>query len=160
MVETPEQILGRLLIRRQLSIAVAESCTGGLLGHRITNIPGSSVYFKGGVICYDNAVKQSLLGVPHELFERHGAVSPEVAQAMARGVSCALKAGIGLSITGIAGPDGATPDKPVGLAYIAIAAPGLERTRRCLENGDRWANKAAFADAALRLALEYLEGQA
>ncbi len=156
MSETEEQILGHLLLRHKLWLAVAESCTGGLVGHRVTNIAGSSAYFKGGVVSYDNAVKQAVLGVPGALIEQHGAVSPEVALAMAAGVKRALQADIGLGITGIAGPDGGTPAKPVGLAYVAIAAPGLERVERCLVEGDRQSNKTSFADAALQLAVDYL----
>jgi PncC family amidohydrolase len=156
MNEAIEQTLGRLLLQHRLWLAVAESCTGGLVSHRLTNVPGSSAYFKGGVIAYDNAVKQAVLGVLGTLIEQHGAVSPEVALAMAVGVKRALQADIGLGITGIAGPDGGTPAKPVGLAYVAIAAPGLERVERCLAGGERQANKAYFADAALQLALDYL----
>lgn len=156
MAEALEYTLGSLLTSRKLSLAVAESCTGGLVGHRITDVSGSSVYFWGGVIAYDNAVKKELLGVQHETLERYGAVSPETALEMARGASRILRADIGLGVTGIAGPTGATPGKPVGLAYVAIAAPGLERVERCLHHGDRLSNKMYFADAALRLALEYL----
>ncbi|MBN1889070.1 MAG: CinA family protein [Thermoflexales bacterium] len=156
MSETDEQILGHLLIQHRLWLAVAESCTGGLVGHRITNIAGSSAYFKGGVIAYANAVKQAVLGVPGVLIEQHGAVSPEVALAMAAGVKRALQADIGLGITGIAGPDGGTPAKPVGLAYVAIAAPNLERVERCLAGGERESNKVYFADVAFQLALDYL----
>lgn len=158
MTETLEQILGHILTRRSWWLAVAESCTGGLVGHRVSNVPGSSAYFKGGVIAYDNSIKENLLGVLGETLERHGAVSPETALEMARGARRALQADVGLSTTGIAGPAGATPLKPVGLAYVAIAAPGLERVERCLHEGDRLANKAAFADAALRLAVECLGG--
>lgn len=158
MAETLEQTLGRRLTLRNLWIAVAESCTGGLVSHRITSVPGSSAYFRGAVIAYHNAVKESLLGVLRATLERYGAVSAETALEMAYGVRRALQADIGLSVTGIAGPAGATPTKPVGLAYIALVAPGLERVERCLRDGDRWANNAAFANMALRLAIEYLEG--
>lgn len=155
-----EQALYRLMVGRGLWLAVAESSTGGLVGHRITSIAGSSAYFLGGVIAYNNAVKEKLLGVlPHTL-EQYGAVSAEVALEMARGVRHQVQADIGLSVTGIAGPGGATPTQPLGLAYVAIVAPGLERVQHCLSQGDRAANKNAFADAALRLAVEYLEGQA
>jgi len=160
MSEPLEYTLGHLLTARKLSLAVAESCTGGLLGDRITNFPGSSAYFLGGAIAYDNAVKENLLGVPGAMLAKYGAVSSEVALEMARGASRVLHADMALSVTGIAGPGGATPTKPVGLAYIGIVAPGLERVERCLENGERQANKIAFAQATLRLALDYLEGLA
>ncbi len=159
MEEKPEQTLYRLLTQRPLWLAVAESSTGGLVGHRITSVPGSSAYFRGGVIAYDNAVKETLLGVPRQLIEQYGAVSAEVALEMARSVRHKLNADLGLSVTGIAGPTGATPTKPVGLAYVAIVAPGLERVEGCLNQGDRAANNSAFADLALRLAIEYLEGR-
>lgn len=159
MPEKLEQALYRLIAGRGLWLAVAESSTGGLVGHRITSIAGSSAYFRGGVIAYDNAVKEKLLSVSPQTLDQYGAVSAEVALEMARGVCHQVEADIGLSVTGIAGPGGATPTKPVGLAFVAIVAPGLERVERCLSQGDRATNKNAFADAALRLAVEYLEGQ-
>jgi PncC family amidohydrolase len=152
--ESFEQILVRLL-QRKLWLAVAESCTGGLVGHRITNVAGSSEYFRGGVIAYDNAVKENVLGVPGALLVKYGAVSSEVALEMARGARRVLHADIGLSTTGIAGPGGATPTKPVGLAYVAIVTPDWERVERCLASGDRLTNKAAFADTALKLVVDY-----
>jgi nicotinamide-nucleotide amidase len=158
MAETLEQTLGRLLTVRNLWIAAAESCTGGLVSHRITSVPGSSAYFRGAVVAYDNAVKESLLGVQRATLERYGAVSAETALEMAYGACRVLRADMGLSVTGIAGPTGATPTKPVGLAYIALAAPGQEQVVHCLRGDDRWANNTAFADQALKLAIEYLEG--
>jgi PncC family amidohydrolase len=156
MPDSLEQTLGQLLIQRQLSLAVAESCTGGLVGHRLTNVAGSSAYFMGGVIAYDNRIKQALLGVCPATLEQHGAVSAQVALEMARGLRLNLHVDVGLSITGIAGPGGATEAKPVGLAYIGLVAPGLERVKRCQYAGDRLANKVAFAATALRLTFAWL----
>lgn len=116
-----EDIMGALLTQRKLRLAVAESCTGGMVGSRITNIAGSSEYFERGVVTYSNAAKTDLLGVPAELIARRGAVSREVAAAMAFGVRERAKTDLGLAVTGIAGPGGATPQKPVGLVYIALA---------------------------------------
>ena len=114
-------VVGRLLSRNSLSIAVAESCTGGLIAHRLTNVSGSSAYFERGVVTYSNASKTELLGVPPELLRTHGAVSREVAEAMAAGVRRLARSAIGLSTTGIAGPTGGTPEKPVGLVWIGYA---------------------------------------
>jgi len=119
--EELEETVGRLLRRREATLAVAESCTGGLLGHRITDVPGSSAYFLEGVQAYSNSAKISRLNVPTEIIETRGAVSPETAEYMARGVMDISGADFGLSITGIAGPDGGSPEKPVGLVYTALA---------------------------------------
>lgn len=120
--ESLAAVVGRLLGERGQTLAVAESCTGGGLGHLLTAVPGSSSYFWGGIISYDNQVKQALLGVPKDVLERCGAVSLEVAEAMAIGVRQQLGTDWGLSITGIAGPGGGSPDKPVGLVYVALAS--------------------------------------
>ena len=117
-----EEVVGVLLKQRRLKIAVAESCTGGLIGARITNIAGSSVYFERGVVVYSDLAKTEMLGVPQELIERHGAVSSEVAEAMARGIRQAAQTDLGLAVTGIAGPGGGTEKKPVGLVYTALAS--------------------------------------
>jgi nicotinamide-nucleotide amidase len=153
-----EQEVGDLLSQRGWTLAVAESCTGGLLGHRITNVSGSSAYFEGGVISYSNEAKQSSLGVPGETLLEHGAVSPETALAMARGARRLLGTDIAVAITGIAGPTGGTPDKPVGLVYIALAAADGELLERHVWSGDRTANKEQSAQAALELILKYLTG--
>jgi nicotinamide-nucleotide amidase len=116
-----EEIVGALLKLRHLKISVAESCTAGLVSGRLTNIPGSSEYFERGAITYSNLAKQEMLGVPKKLIERHGAVSPEVAAAMAQGIKAAAHTSLGLAVTGIAGPDGGTEEKPVGLVYISLA---------------------------------------
>jgi nicotinamide-nucleotide amidase len=118
-----EQVAGRLLGAAGATLGVAESCTGGMLAQRITAVPGSSAYFLGGVVCYSNAVKESWLGVPPEMLAAHGAVSAEVAQALAEGIRSRLQSTYGLGITGIAGPDGGTKDKSVGLVYVSLAAP-------------------------------------
>lgn len=119
--EPLETAVIRLLTERRRTVAVAESCTGGLLAARLTDVPGSSRVFLGGVVTYSNAAKTDLVAVPAALIEQHGAVSPEVAEAMARGVRARFGADFGIGITGIAGPDGGTPEKPVGLVYIAVA---------------------------------------
>jgi nicotinamide-nucleotide amidase len=116
-----EEVVGALLLQRKMTLSVAESCTGGMIGARITNIAGSSAYFERGVVTYSNAAKVELLGVPADLIERHGAVSREVAKAMAQGMRERAKTDMGLAVTGIAGPAGGTPEKPAGLVYIALA---------------------------------------
>ena len=154
-----EVLVGRLLTQRGLTLAVAESCTGGLIGHRITNIPGSSVYYQGSITAYSYDVKELLLHVRHDSLYHYGAVSEQTAQDMARGVQRALRSDIGLAVTGIAGPDGGTPEKPVGLVYVALAAPDGAWVERHMWSGSRWENKARSAEAALDLLRRYLEGQ-
>jgi len=122
--ESLEETVGNLLHSHRATVAVAESCTGGLLAQRITSVPGSSAYFWGGVVSYDNAAKSECVGVAPELIQAHGAVSCEVAKAMAEGIRQRANTTYGVGITGIAGPGGATPDKPVGLVYVALAQPG------------------------------------
>ena len=148
---------GELLRDRHLTLAVAESCTGGALGDVITNVPGSSGYFLGGVIAYANAAKEHLLGVPGEMLRAHGAVSWQVAVTMAEGARRALGADLALSTTGIAGPGGGTV-KPVGLVYLALATPEGTRWRRSMGQGDRLANKQSAVRGALQLLLAYLTG--
>ncbi len=116
--EDLQVVVGELLRPAGLTVAVAESCTGGLVGKHLTDVPGSSDYFLGGVTAYDNRVKTEVLGVPADMLAAHGAVSPEVAAAMAEGVCRLLGADCALSTTGVAGPDGGTATKPVGLVYI------------------------------------------
>ena len=122
--ESLEEVIGNLLRRKKLSLAVAESCTGGMLGGTITAVPGSSDYFKGGIISYDGEIKESLLGVPHTFLTQFGEVSEPVAKAMAEGVRKKCNSDIGLSITGIAGPAGGSEEKPVGLVFIGLADAG------------------------------------
>ena len=156
-MDTLEQIVGRMLAERKLTLAVAESCTGGLLGHRITNVAGSSEYFEGGVIAYSYDAKERLLSVHHDTLYEHGAVSPETALEMARGARKALGADIGLSITGIAGPGGGLPGKPVGLTFIALSARNVERVERFVWESDREGNKVLSTDAALEMLKEFLD---
>jgi nicotinamide-nucleotide amidase len=155
-----EEEIGALLVARGLTLVTAESCTGGLVAHRITDVPGSSAYFLGGFVAYANEVKEEILGVRHETLLAHGAVSEETALEMARGARQRLGTDLGISTTGIAGPAGGTPDKPVGLVYVALSAPRVELCRRYVWQGDRLANKQQSAEAALRLLLYYLQGEA
>lgn len=147
---------GELLSQRGLTLAVAESCTGGLLGHLITSVPGSSAYFEGGVISYSNEAKARLLGVAHETLMEHGAVSKETAIAMAQGARRLLEVDVALSVTGIAGPTGGTAEKPVGLVYLALAAEGVALWEKHIWQGDRAYNKMLSAQGALELLLKYL----
>jgi len=157
MVEDPlTAAVGDLLRARGWRLAVAESCTGGLVGHLITDVAGSSDYFVGGVIAYSNAAKMELLGVRPETLARHGAVSEETAREMAGGARRLLGAEVALAVTGIAGPGGGTPDKPVGLVYLALDAVNGQVCRRFVWSGDRAANKAESARAALALLREWL----
>jgi PncC family amidohydrolase len=160
MTNEPFEItVGQLLLKRHLTLATAESCTGGLIGHRLTNVPGSSDYFLGGIIAYANEVKERVLSVSQQTLETHGAVSAETAIEMARGARRILDTDVAVSATGIAGPGGGTLDKPVGLVYIALAAPDFERMERFVWNQDREGNKWESSEAALRLVLEYLRSQ-
>jgi PncC family amidohydrolase len=151
--------MGRLLQSRGLRLALAESCTGGLVGHRITNMPGSSAYFMGGIVSYSNEAKVSLLGVSWATLNKFGAVSRESVLEMARGARKTLDADIAVSITGIAGPGGGTLDKPVGTTWIGLAASDGEWAREFHFHGDREQNKASAADAALHMLLEFLSGK-
>ncbi len=153
-----EEVIGELLRQQQKTLAVAESCTGGLVQNRITNVPGSSDYFMGGMVTYSNESKIQHLGVPREVLERYGAVSEEVAREMAAGVRSALSTDIGISTTGIAGPGGATPAKPVGLIYIGIATAEKDFARRFVFGKDRLINKQQGAMAALELLRRELTG--
>ncbi len=151
-----ETLVSSLLTTYSLTLAIAESCTGGLVGHRLTNVPGSSAYFLGGILSYSNDAKEHLLGVPHATLLEHGAVSEAVARAMAQGARRALGADIGLAVTGIAGPGGGTPAKPVGLTWLALAAREVEIAEHHIWSGDREHNKAQSADALLALLHRYL----
>jgi PncC family amidohydrolase len=148
--------ISKRLKARSWRLVVAESATGGLLGHKITQVPGSSDYFWGGVIAYANDVKQKLLNVREESLKRWGAVSAQVALEMAQGAREALDAEVALSITGIAGPTGATAYKPLGLYYIGLAVPGECWTWRHHFEGHRHDNNERAARAALEHLLAYL----
>ena len=142
--------VGMELKKRGWRLAVAESCTGGLLGHRLTSIPGSSTYFLGGVIAYRNEIKVRILNVREETLARFGAISAEAAREMAEGVRRIFQADLALAITGVAGPD-PEEGKPVGEIYIALASPDGLWTRRIVGGSDRQANKALAVEAALEL---------
>ncbi len=152
-----EEVVGRLLIQRGRTVALAESCTGGLIGHRLTQVPGSSAYLDRSVVCYSNAAKTDMLGVQPELIQRHGAVSAPVAEAMARGVRERSRTDLGLSVTGIAGPGGATDTKPVGLVYVALdAGDGRPAVKEFRFHGDRQVIKLRSSQAALDLLRRWL----
>lgn len=143
-------------VERSVSVATAESCTGGLLGHSITEVPGSSAFYVGGVVSYSDEVKVAALDVPADAIERHGAVSAQVAVAMAEGVRARIGTDYGVAVTGVAGPDGGTEAKPVGLTYVAVAGPEGQQIQRHTWEGDRSANKEASAAAALQLLIEVI----
>ena len=153
-----EQVVGELLIEKRLTLAVAESCTGGLLGGRLTSIPGSSAYFKGGLIVYSNDVKINRLGVPRETIEQFGAVSAETAQAMAVGATIIAAADIGVAVTGIAGPSGGTPEKAVGTVYVGLAAFGKGKSERFVFGGDRDSIRERAVTTALNMLRKELIG--
>jgi len=157
MLKIPLEVqVSELLRQRGLRLAVAESCTGGLVGHRITNIPGSSTYYVGSITAYAYEAKVRLLDVRWKTLEKYGAVSQETALEMAKGVRRALAADVGMAVTGIAGPGGGTPDKPVGLVWIGISAPGYDEAWSYDWKGDRLQIKEQSADQALQLLVDYL----
>ena len=155
---TMEEVAGTLLRERGLTLGLAESCTGGLVGHRVTNVPGSSAYFRGGVVCYANDAKMSLLGVRRETLVAHGAVSEETAGEMAAGARRALRADLGVGITGIAGPEGGTPERPVGTVCFGLAAENAVVTRRYQLWGTRDWVKLLASQVALDWVRRYLLG--
>jgi nicotinamide-nucleotide amidase len=160
--DTMEAVIGRYLAGRKMTVAVAESCTGGLIGHRLTQVPGSSAYLDRVAVCYSNRAKIELLGVPESLIRRHGAVSGPVAAAMAKGVRIKSRVDIGLSVTGIAGPAGGTPQKPVGLVYVGLNARRSNRASggntviECRFHGTRDTIKLRASQAALNLLRQWL----
>lgn len=151
--------LGELLVKRGFHLGLAELCTGGMLGERITAASGASDYFLGGVISYDDRVKVELLGVPPDLIVEKGAVSSECALAMARGVRLLLTAEVAVSITGVAGPSGGTELKPVGTTYIAVVTPQGERVEQYAWTGSRQENRQKSVAAALELVINSLVGE-
>ena len=146
--------LHRTLIEKHLTIATAESCTGGLIAHTLTNASGSSIYFERGVVSYSNTAKKELLDVPDNLLKTHGAVSEAVAMAMADGIRKRSRVDIGISTTGIAGPTGGTQDKPIGLVYIGIATSKKINAEKFQFHGDRLNIKNQICQTALTLLYE------
>jgi len=143
---------------QKLTLATAESCTGGLIASRITNIPGSSEYFERGLITYSNKSKIELLKVAPEIIEEFGAVSSETAEAMAKGIKDLANTDLGLGVTGIAGPSGGTTEKPVGLVYIALASDRGVINRKFNFTGGRLEIKQQTAEAGLKIIVDYLKG--
>jgi PncC family amidohydrolase len=156
MLSSIEIELGKMLSMRGLTISVAESFTGGLIGHTITNAPGSSRYFQGGVIAYANEVKMEILGVSEQTLINYGAVSEQTVLEMARGVRSALNTDIGISSSGIAGPDGGSVEKPVGLAWLGLSASELEQAEQFMFSGDRYQIKKQATQTAIQLLIEFL----
>lgn len=152
-----EEVVGNRLRSDKLTLAVAESCTGGLLGHRLTNVPGSSDYFLGGVIAYAYEAKVDVLGVSWETLKTYGAVSDETVAEMVVGIRDLLGSDVAISISGIAGPGGGLPNKPVGLVYFGLNVLGTVTTRHAQFDGSREMIKAQAAEAALNLLMETLE---
>ena len=146
-----EQKVSVKFIERGQTLSLAESCTGGLIGDRLTNIPGASAFFLLGIIAYDYAAKTKLLKVPSLLLKKHGAVSSQVASMMAQGVRKILKTDYGLGVTGIAGPGGATKTKPVGLVFIALSTRQRTIVKKCLFKGTRLAIKNQACQTALKM---------
>jgi len=153
-----EQEVGALLRQKRLTLGVVESASGGLISHRITNVPGSSDYYKGSVTAYSNEVKIKVVGVREDTINQYGAVSSEVAEEMAQGGRKILAADICLADTGIAGPGGAAPGKPVGLFYIGLSHGERTYSRKHNFQGEREQNKQSAAEAALGWLKEYLSG--
>jgi nicotinamide-nucleotide amidase len=155
--------IGKYLLEKKMLLSVAESCSGGLISHLMTNVSGSSEYFLGGVIAYSNTLKEKILGVSPDTIQNFGAVSQQTALEMAGGVRHVLSLSIpearliGLAVTGIAGPGGAMPDKPVGLTWIGLSTPMGTWAYRYIWTGDRIQNKRSSAQQALRLLLQYLQ---
>ncbi|HBG74228.1 MAG: hypothetical protein A2X25_03695 [Chloroflexi bacterium GWB2_49_20] len=158
MTEALEIIIGDLLRQKKLKLAVAESCTGGLISDRITNIPGSSEYFMGGIVAYAYDAKVKLLGVSWETLTAYGAVSRQVVLEMARGARQVLDTDLAISVSGIAGPGGETVDKPVGTTWIGLSTSDGEWARGFCWQGNRMENKASSAQAVLQLVMDYLRG--
>lgn len=153
-MEEQMQRLADLLTERGITVATAESCTGGLIGDTLTSVPGSSAYYEGGVISYSNAMKQRFLNVAEETLEQHGAVSDQTAREMAKGIRDAAAVDIGIATTGVAGPGGGTPAKPVGLVYIALADSDGVTVARHVFDGTRRENKEATCRTALQMLLD------
>ena len=156
--DTMESVVGKLLQSQGKILATAESCSGGLIGHKITAVPGSSNYFAGGVIAYSNDLKEKLLGVNPTLLKEYGAVSSQVARAMAEGIRTRTGADIGVSVTGIAGPTGGTQEKPVGTVFVGLSMPDETIDIPCRFPGDRWQVQELTAVKSLDLVRRLLLG--
>jgi nicotinamide-nucleotide amidase len=158
--ETDEvEELAALLIEKGLTLAVAESCTGGLLGSMVTSLAGSSAYFKGGIISYADSIKFTLLGVDSETIESFGAVSKECAELMAKGAREKLSSDIGVSITGVAGPEGGTNEKPVGTVFISVSSATESVTEKLILSGSRSEIREESASMAIRLIIKVLRSE-
>ncbi len=153
-----EQEIGDMLRQKKMTLGTVESATGGLISHRITNVPGSSDYYKGSIVAYSNEAKIRVVGVKAETIDRHGAVSDRVVEEMAEGGRKRLAVDICIADTGIAGPGGATKEKPVGLFYLGLSLRGKTDSRRHSFTGSREQNKKDAAEATLRWLKEYLSG--
>lgn len=158
MAHSLEMEVGRLLHERGYKLSLAESCTGGLMSSRITDVPGSSEYFIGGVVSYAYDAKVGLLGVSWDTLKAYGAVSRETVLEMAHGARKALETDVAVSVSGIAGPGGGTDEKPVGTTWVALVTADGEWTRQFQFSGDRVQNKSSSADAGLQFLLDYLHG--
>ena len=159
MTMTLEENLRGLLTQRKLKLACAESCTGGLVAHRVTNVAGSSAYFWGGVVAYSNEAKASVLGVSWNTLNKAGAVSEETVREMAHGARELFAADVAVSVSGVAGPGGGTPEKPVGTTWIGLSAHAGEWARHYVWGGDREQNKLDSSEAALQFVVDFLEGK-
>lgn len=157
MSHPPQETLGQLLRQRGLKLTTAESCTGGLIADKITDVPGSSEYFIGGFVTYAYEAKVAALGVSWDTLNKFGAVSREVVLEMARGARKALDTDIAVSVSGIAGPGGGLPDKPVGTTWIGLVTPEGESAQVFYWKGDRRENKEQSAQQAMKMVIEYLE---
>ncbi len=158
MSNLPETLIGSLLQERHLKLVAAESCTGGLIGSRITDVSGSSEYFLGSIVAYAYEVKVSLLDVSWDTLNTHGAVSRATVIEMAKGARNRLGGDIALSVSGIAGPDGGTPEKPVGTTWVGLITKESEWAKEFHFSGNREQNKSSAAAAALQMLLDYLQG--
>jgi len=156
---TLEKKVGKILLEKSLTLGLAESCTGGLVAARITSVPGSSAYFMACFVTYSNRAKTRFLSIPEKIIKRHGAVSSVVAGRMAKGVLSAAEVDIGLSITGIAGPTGGSPEKPVGTVFMALATRKHVLIQKFLFSGSRSAIRRQASNEALKMLLVHLEGK-
>lgn len=153
----PENVIGNILRTRGLKLVAAESCTGGLIGSRITDVAGSSEYFLGSIVAYAYEIKVRLLGVSWDTLNKYGAVSRETVLEMARGAQQRIGGDVAISVSGIAGPGGGTPEKPVGTTWIGLITKDGEWTKEFHFSGNREQNKSSAADAALQMLLDYLQ---